>query len=305
PLVLTGSDDMSIQLWDWDKSWKFLQVFKGQTHYIMNLVFNPKDSNTFTSSCLEYTVKKGDNYVEYHHGGDKPYLVTTGDDRLIKIWDCLSKSCIQTLEGHQSNVSYAIFHPTLPIIISDSENGTVKTWHSSTYQLENTLNYGLERAWCVTYSKNRTDIGLGFDEGSVVVKLGREEPSISMEVGGKIVFTRNAEVVTCNVAAAQVFAQTLKQSPNGRSMTVCGDGEYVIYTALAWRNKSFDTVISFAWAADSNTYDVRETALKLKRVSKGPLVPAGRSPDYGGFSNNMDNLILRDIRVLSKQEWVV
>ena len=124
-------------------------------------------------------------------------------DRLIKIWDYLSKSCIQTLEGHQSNVSYAIFHPSLPIIISGSEDGTVKIWHSSTYRLENTLNYGLERAWCVTYGKKGNDIGLGFDEGSVVVKLGREEPTISMDVGGKIVFTRNAEVLTCNVAAAQ------------------------------------------------------------------------------------------------------
>ncbi|POV98116.1 hypothetical protein PSTT_14629 [Puccinia striiformis] len=220
PLVLTGSDDMTIKLWDWDKSWKCLQVFEGHTHYIMNLAFNPKDSNTFASSCLDRTVKvwslgshtanftldaheKGVNYVEYYHGGDKPYLVTTGDDRLIKIWDYLSKSCIQTLEGHQSNVSYAIFHPSLPIIISGSEDGTVKIWHSSTYRLENTLNYGLERAWCVTYGKKGNDIGLGFDEGSVVVKLGREEPTISMDVGGKMVFTRNAEVLTCNVAAAQ------------------------------------------------------------------------------------------------------
>jgi hypothetical protein len=23
------------------------------------------------------------NYVEYYHGGDKPYLVTTGDDRQV------------------------------------------------------------------------------------------------------------------------------------------------------------------------------------------------------------------------------
>ena len=28
-------------------------------------------------------------------------------------------------------------------------------------------------------------------------------------------------------------------SPNGRFVAVCGDGEYIIYTALAWRNKSY------------------------------------------------------------------
>lgn len=61
------------------------QVFEGHTHYIMNLAFNPKDSNTFASACLDRTVKvwslgsptanftldahdNGVNYVEYYHG---------------------------------------------------------------------------------------------------------------------------------------------------------------------------------------------------------------------------------------------
>lgn len=90
---------------------------------------------------------------------------------LIKIWDYLSKSCIQTLEGHTSNVSFAIFHPSLPILVSGSEDGTVKIWHSSTYRLENTLDYGLERAWCVAYAKKGNDVAFGFDEGTVVVKV--------------------------------------------------------------------------------------------------------------------------------------
>lgn len=116
--------------------------------------------------------------------------------RLIKIWDYLSKSCIQTLEGHTSNVSFAIFHPSLPILVSGSEDGTVKIWHSSTYRLENTLDYGLERAWCVAYAKKGNDVAFGFDEGAVVVKLGREEPSVSMDSAGKVVYARNAEVLT-------------------------------------------------------------------------------------------------------------
>lgn len=92
-------------------------------------------------------------------------------DRLIKIWDYLSKSCIQTLEGHTANVSFAIFHPSLPIIVSGSEDGTVKIWHSSTYRLENSLDYGLERAWCVAYAKKGNDVAFGYDEGAVVVKV--------------------------------------------------------------------------------------------------------------------------------------
>ncbi|KAI8022293.1 Coatomer subunit beta'-2 [Camellia lanceoleosa] len=30
-------------------------------------------------------------------------------------------------------------------------------------------------------------------------------------------------------------SESLKHNPNGRFAVVCGDGEYIMYTALAWR----------------------------------------------------------------------
>ncbi|GAB1519563.1 Coatomer subunit beta' [Rhizoctonia solani] len=301
-LVLTGSDDMTIKAWDWDKGWKCVQLYEGHTHYIMNIAVNPKDPNTFASACLDRTVKvwslgnptpnftldaheKGVNYVEYYHGADKPYIVTTGDDRTVKVWDYHAKSCIQTLEGHTANVSFAIFHPLLPVIVSGSEDGTVKIWHANTYRLENTLSYSLERAWCVGYKRNSNDVAVGFDEGVVVVKLGREEPSFSMDQAGKIVFARNNEVLGANLQTTQedptpdgqklplaprelgsteIFPSTIAHSPNGRFVAVCGDNEYIIYTALAWRNKSFGQGTAFAWAEDSNTYAVLEGKQRVK-----------------------------------------
>lgn len=348
PYVLTGSDDMTIRMWDFDKGWKHVQVstqraanakrafityrlgllsqtFEGHTHYIMNLAFNPKDSNTFASACLDRTVKiwtlgsrtanftleahdKGVNYVEYYHGGEKPYLLTCGDDRTIKVWDYISKSCVQTLTGHTSNVSYAVFHPSLPLIVSGSEDGTVKIWHANTYRLESTLDYGLDRAWCVAYKRKGNDIGLGFDHGAVVVKLGKEEPSVSMDVSGKVVWARGVEVQGANVGAVEadtltdgqrvaapsrelgsteVFPQSLQHSPNGRFVTVCGDGEFIIYTALAWRNKAFGQGLGFAWANDSNTYAVREAGGNIKvfrnfKERAGLVNPGFKAEDVRG-----------------------
>jgi coatomer subunit beta' len=47
-------------------------------------------------------------------------------------------------------------------------------------------------------------------------------------------------------------------------VTVCGDGEYIIYTPLAWRNKSFGSALQFAWSADSSSYAIRELNGKIK-----------------------------------------
>jgi hypothetical protein len=58
--------------------------------------------------------------------------------------------------------------------------------------------------------------------------------------------------------------QILKHNPNGRFVTVCGDGEYVVYTALAWRNKSFGSALDFVWSADSNEYAIREQGAKVR-----------------------------------------
>lgn len=40
--------------------------------------------------------------------------------------------------------------------------------------------------------------------------------------------------------------------PFTRFVVVCGDGEYIIYTAMALRNKSFGSAQEFVWAHDSS-----------------------------------------------------
>lgn len=39
------------------------------------------------------------------------------------------------------------------VILTGSEDGSVRIWHSTTYRLENTLNYGMERVWALAYVK--------------------------------------------------------------------------------------------------------------------------------------------------------
>lgn len=300
PYLLTSSDDMTIKLWNWDLNWKNVQTFEGHSHYIMYVAFNPKDPNTFASACLDQSVKvwslgssipnitlntqteKGANYVQYYPRSDKPYLIAASDDQSVRVWDYQTKSCVATMTDHSHNVSFAIFHPELPVIVSGSEDNTVKIWNASTYRLEQTLNYGFERAWCVSCKPNSNLISIGFDTGVVVLQLGKEEPAVSMDGNGKLIWSKQSEIFSSvakrgtsldgeflalsqkELGSVEVYPTQLIHSPNGRFVAVSGDGEYIIYTALAWRNKSFGSGVEVCWSADSNEYVVRDASGGLR-----------------------------------------
>lgn len=319
PLVLTSSDDLSIKLWNWDpasaagttsvsgsSTFRLQQTFLGHSHYVMSVNFNPKDPSTFASACLDRSIKiwsigsptpnftllahdaKGVNYVDYYPQADKPYLITTSDDKTIKIWDYQTKSCIATLEGHLSNVSFAIFHPELPLIVSGSEDGTIRFWNSNTFKLEKSVNYSLERAWCVSILPKTNLIAAGFDSGFAIIKLGNEEPLFSLDNNNKLIYAKNSEVSQAiiksnntnikdgdslslqpkELGSIEVFPQSLAHSPNGRFAAICGDGEFIIYSALAWRSKTYGNALDFVWntqdTSNATTFAVRESHLSVK-----------------------------------------
>ncbi|GMI93820.1 hypothetical protein like AT3G15980 [Hibiscus trionum] len=199
PYVLSASDDKLIKLWDWEKGWDCSRVFEGHGHYVMQAAFDPKALNTFASASLDGTIKiwnmdsgsldftldahsKGINCIEYFMAGDKPFLISGSDDFTAKVWDYETKSCVQELEGHTHNVTAILVHPELPIIITCSEDATVRVWDKTSYRLEHTLEYGLERVWTVAYVKNSSRVVLGCDKGTVVVKISGSHGSNAADV---------------------------------------------------------------------------------------------------------------------------
>ena len=153
------------------------------------------------------------------------------------MWDYQTKNIVQSLDGHTHNVCAVMFHPKLPIVCSASEDGTIRIWQSATYRAETTLNYGMERAWALSATKEANKIGIGFDEGCIVIELGSDDPIASMDTSGKIVFASNSDIKTASVkgvanegtpdgerlplvprdlGATEIFPQSLMHNCNGR-----------------------------------------------------------------------------------------
>jgi len=269
------------------------------------------------SPLPHYTLEgheRGVNCVDYYPSGDKPYILSGADDRTVKIWDYQTKSIVHSLDGHSHNICSVLFHPKLPLICSASEDGTVRLWQSTTYRAETTLNYGMERAWTLAATKETTKLAIGFDEGCVVVELGSDDAVVSMDKTGKIVWAKSNEIQTTTVkglvggdgddaipdgerlpiiprdlGTCELYPQLIRHNCNGRFIAVCGDGEFIIYTAQALRNKAFGQAIDFVWSATgTGDYAIRESVHQVKffknfKESRA-IKPASSSADalFGG-----------------------
>ncbi|CAK8535759.1 unnamed protein product [Lathyrus sativus] len=188
PYVVSASDDQVLKLWNWKKGWSCDETFEGHSHYVMQVAFNPKDPSIFASSSLDGTIKvwtidsptsnftieghlKGVNCLDYFESNENQYLLSGSDDYNAKVWDYNSKECIKTLEGHKNNVTAICAHPEIPIIITASEDSTVKIWDIVSYRLETSLEFGLERVWSIGYKKGSSQVAFGCDKGFIIVTV--------------------------------------------------------------------------------------------------------------------------------------
>ena len=74
PYILSASDDKLIKLWDWENGWECTKTFEGHEHYVMQVVFNPRDANVFASASLDCTIKVVLAFIVQHDRHDYKIL---------------------------------------------------------------------------------------------------------------------------------------------------------------------------------------------------------------------------------------
>lgn len=48
--------------------------------------------------------------------------------------------------------------------------------------------------WCCTALKGSNSVAVGYDEGTILIKMGRDEPAVTMDVNGKLIWARHSEL---------------------------------------------------------------------------------------------------------------
>ena len=59
-----------------------------------------------------------------------PLVVTAGDDRLVKMWRMNESKAweVDSCRGHYNNVTCCAFHPRQELIMSTSEDKSIRVW---------------------------------------------------------------------------------------------------------------------------------------------------------------------------------
>jgi WD40 repeat protein len=96
--------------------------------------FLPLLLNTFIifSQVHELTVQTGHSLgiTDIAFSPDNKYLISSGDDNHIIVWDILSGKQVRILEGHTGPVNQICIHPTKDILASVSDDKTVCLWEN-------------------------------------------------------------------------------------------------------------------------------------------------------------------------------
>jgi WD40 repeat protein len=125
------------------------------------------------------------------------FLISTSEDKTIKIWSVITGECLKTLVGHGRVVNDADFHPTFKMyskdvsILSCSGDGTLRLWNSSDEDAVCTV-YGHNQAvyrcsfapdgkTFISCSEDKTVRVWSFPEGyNVFVYKGHNSPVVSV-----------------------------------------------------------------------------------------------------------------------------
>ncbi|KAF7325887.1 Coatomer subunit alpha [Mycena kentingensis (nom. inval.)] len=122
PWIISCSDDQTIRIWN-STSRNCIAILTGHSHYVMSAFFHPKD-DLVVSASVDQTVRVWDV------SGLRKGSPNSSGPGNFESFDTFS-TVKYILEGHDRGVNYAMFHPTLPLIVSAADDRTIKIWRMS------------------------------------------------------------------------------------------------------------------------------------------------------------------------------
>jgi len=176
-LLLTDGERNSIKLWRSDGTF---QWSRKESNSVYSIDFSPTEDKIVTTSGnkinLWSTQGKWIKTLGEHNqdvwgvsfSPDGKIVVSTGSDKVVKVWDLSGNLFAPPLQGHTKGVRSARFSPDGQTLATASFDGTVRLW-SNKGELRRTLNVFENKVYRVSFSPDSRMIAVG--GANSVVKL--------------------------------------------------------------------------------------------------------------------------------------
>jgi coatomer protein complex subunit alpha (xenin) len=87
---------------------------------------------------------------------------------------------VDTCRGHFNNVSACVFVPRMQLIVSNSEDKTIRLWDINKRNALQTFRRENDRFWSLIVHPELNIFAAGHDSGMVVFKIERERPAFAV-----------------------------------------------------------------------------------------------------------------------------
>jgi coatomer protein complex subunit alpha (xenin) len=224
-----------------------------------------------TDAIVKYVLEghdRGVNWAAFHP--TSPLIVSGADDRQVKLWRMNGMEClwwcwcwwwcwwwwwlmmmmppllphadtkaweVDTFRGHFNNVSCALFHPRLELILSNSEDKSIRVWDIAKRSGVQTFQREHDRFWILTAHPEVNLFAAGHDTGLIVFKLERERPAHVAHRNTSLYYVKDRylryydfessrDVPVLSIRrATNANVRTIAYSAQDRCVLLCSDGD--------------------------------------------------------------------------------
>ncbi|KAF2073066.1 hypothetical protein CYY_005621 [Polysphondylium violaceum] len=242
-LIVSASLDQTIRIWNISELKRKTTTVKP---YRDNDPMRLQDEIFGTDVTVKLSLEghdRGVNWAAFHPSG-QPYIVSASDDHQVKLWR-MYDPIVDTFRGHYNNVSCALFHPRQDLIISNSEDKTIRVWDMAKKSTVHMIRREHDRFWTLTSHPNQNLFAAGHDSGMIVFKLERERPAYVQNGNDGVFYLkkkgfhsfdfstgRSVSLFNINKAPSNNGTLVVSYNPAERAILVSSDaegGSYYLY----------------------------------------------------------------------------
>ena len=158
---------------------------------------------------------------------------------------------VDTCRGHFNNVSCVLFHPRQELIISNSEDKSIRVWDMSKKAGVQTFRREHDRFWVLAAHPEINLFAAGHDSGLIVFKLERERPAYASH-GNQLYYVKDRYLRVCEYGTSKdaPVMGIRKHSPTGTQ----GSGPQSNIRSLSFNH--LENAVLLSSHLEGGTYDL-------------------------------------------------